>query len=86
MLNKFADNWIAFGTVVCNQYINLTNRWLILILLPIYMVFAILYEMVTVLILITYAIVCKLEGTLTFTESFNAVKEGIIEKIHEWKG
>lgn len=85
MMDKILDVWMKVGSTVSEKYLELPKRWMITVLLPVYMVFAVLYELVLVLMLIAYAIYCKFEGTLTFTESFNAFKEGVEEGLAEFK-
>lgn len=86
MFEKILDAWYAFGTVTANKYVNLSVRWLTIVLLPVYLVFTLLYSVGTILLVLAYMIRCKIEGSLTFTEGFDAFIEGIVGRAKELRG
>lgn len=86
MIVKLMGTLSDFGRMVGTKYADISNRWVALVLFPVLVVFTVLHVLVIVLLLTICAIQFKLEGFMTFTETFSAFKEGIVEGWHELKG
>lgn len=92
MLVKFLKFWMKAGYKVLDEYTKLSPKMALVLMVPYYVLFAIPYTVVLVLGLLIYAVKCKLEGSLTFKETFGAVKEGVqmgcneIQKVEFGKG
>lgn len=86
MIEKIMDILTDGSQVISLRYARIQNRWLLLILLPIYIVFTILYTLVMMLWLVVYCIEGRIKYEITLKESFDAFKEGVMEGLKELKG
>jgi hypothetical protein len=86
MIEKFMDAVVIAGQVISEKYIGLQKQWLMLMLLPIYAIFAVLYVLVLLLTITAYSVESMFRYGITLKESFDAFKEGVMEGLNELKG
>ena len=86
MIEKIMDAVVEGGRVISEKYAGIQTRWLSLVLLPIFIIFALLYTVVTLVMIFIYCIEGRIKYGITLRESFDTFKEGVMEGLDELKG
>lgn len=77
MIIKFLTWWMNIGQEILDEYTKLSVKMALALMIPYYVLFAIPYCIVMALAMLIFMVQCRLEGSLTFKESFAAFKEGV---------
>ena len=79
-MTKILEIYSNIGTVIPTRYNQLSTGWQV-VLLPVYIVYALLWFTGLIVLLPIYMIWCKIECGASFTEMFGAFTEGIKEGL-----